>query len=165
MALQSLWVHGNTATIELNRRGRGISENIIGIDVFLRGIEWTAQLGQCWDGARYRCQENSDYWFHLPVPTLAIVNGTRARLRRATVLFTADSGVFLSALHVWDGPNRVFARDGLSSGGERLSPVDHWNSFALPDAEVFFGIGISVQFHFVPRAHIIVVAAGIDFEA
>jgi hypothetical protein len=159
MARQELWIHGHSAKIELNRRGRGGGEDI-------NGLQWTAELGlRTGSGVQYRCQDDSDYWFHFAVPSYAMVNGPRARFRRAMVLFTADSGVFLGALHVWDGSNHVFARDGLATGGPNRSPVDQVNSFALPDAEVFFGISISVQFHFMDPATVTLHAAGIEVES
>lgn len=154
-----MWVHGHSVVMELNRRGRGGGEDI-------NGLQWTAELGlRIGEGVQYRCQDDSDYWFHFPIPTHAVVNGARIRLRRATVLFTADRGVTLSSLHVWDGPNRVFARDGLAIGGMRRSSVDEVNSFALTDSEVFWGIGLSVQFHFGDPGTVTLHAAGIEVES
>lgn len=160
MALQSMWVHGNGATIQLNQRGRGSNEDLL--------YQWTAEIGaRSPYGLGYVCQRNSDYWFHFPIPTPSIVNGIRVRLRRATVLFNGGSVIShiqLSSLHVWDGPNRVFARDGLAIGGENYTPIDERNSFALPDTEVFFGTGISVQFHFFESWVLSLRSAGIEFE-
>jgi len=159
MALQAMWVHGNSATIELNNRDRGPGEDI-------NGLVWTAVVGwrQGW-GVSYRCQDNSDYWFHFAVPTPVINNGVRARLRRAMVLFRTNPGVTLSSMHVWDGAERVFNKDGLAIGGTNSSLIDGRNSFALPDREVLWGIGISVQFRFADPGNVVLHSAGVDFES
>lgn len=161
MALQAMWVHGHSATIELNTRGRGPGEDI-------DGYQWTAVEGlRVGWGVTYRGQDESDYWFHFAIPTPVINNGVRARLRRVMVLFTAETGATLSAVHVWDGPGPepVFIRNGLAIGGPNLSLIDEHNSFALPDRPVFWGVGISVRFHFADPGNVILHAAGIDFEA
>lgn len=176
MALQAMWVHGNSASIELTTRGRGPGEDIttattsgsvtgtIGSIVGTR--QWTGIVGlRTGSGVQYRCQDNSDYWFHFAIPTAVIDDGVRARLRRVMVLFTAGTGVSLSSVHVWDGPHRVFTRDGLAIGGSNVSLVDGRNSFAIPDREVSWGIGVSVQFHFADVGDVVLHAAGVDFES
>src|SRR5512144_3037752 len=136
-----MWVHGHSAVIELNNRGRAASEDI-------NNIQWSALLGERvgW-GVIYRGQDNSNYWFHLAIPTPVIMNDRRARLIRAMVLYTTDPQLQLRSVHVWDGPNRIFTRDGLSVGGANLTLVDNVTSFALPNQEVFCGIGISLLFN------------------
>lgn len=176
MALQAMWVHGNSASIELTTLGRGPGEDIgdpisssgvIGIaSAGLSKRQWTGIVGlRTGSGVQYRCQDNSDYWFHFAIPTAVIDDGVRARLRRVTVLFTAGAGVSLSAAHVWDGPSRVFARDGLAIGGSNVSLLNDRNSFALPDREVSWGIGVSVKFHFADPGDVVLHAAGVDFES
>lgn len=171
MALQAMWAHGHSATIELNKRGRGG----VGFDAFkggpqpgedVNGIPWTAQVGlRVGWGVQYCCQDNSYYWFHFAIPTPVIKDNVRARFRQAMILYTAGNGVTLNAFHVWDGPNRVFARDGLVVGGANLSLINEKNSFRLPDQEVFWGVGISVLFYFADRGDVTLHTAGIDFEA
>ncbi|MCA1991727.1 MAG: hypothetical protein LDL41_06735, partial [Coleofasciculus sp. S288] len=129
------------------------------------GRQWTAIEGlRVGWGVEYRCQDNSNYWFHFAIPTPVIDDGEPANLRRATVLFTADTGVTLSSLHVWDGWERVFNRDGLAIGGANVTPVDGRNSFSLPDRRVSWGVGISVLFHFADPGNVTLHAAGVEFE-
>jgi hypothetical protein len=174
MAVQAMWVHGNSAQIELTPLGRGSGEDIgqSGVITTLGGgpvdpkRQWTAIVGyRTGAGVEYRCQDNSDYWFHFPIPTPVIDDGVRARLRRVMVLFTARTAVTLSSVHVWDGPNRVFTVDGLAIGGTNTALVDGANSFALPDREVRWGIGVSVKFHFADPSNVVLHGAGIDFES
>lgn len=158
MSLQAMWVHGHSANIELNTLGRGGGEDI-------GGVGWSALLGvRRGNGVEYRCQDNSDYWFHLAVPTPVIDHGKNVRLRRVMALFTCGTAVSLSSVHVWDGPNRVFTRDGLAIGGVNLALVDGSNSFALQDLGVSWGIGISLLFHFADPGSVTLHTAGIDFE-
>jgi hypothetical protein len=159
MALQAMWVHGHSANIELNNFGRGPGEDI-------GGRQWTAVEGfRIGRGVEFRCQDNSDYWFHFAIPTPVIDDGVRARLRRVMLLFTAGTAVTLSSVHVWDGPTPVFAQNGLAIGGANLSLIDGRNSFALPNREVLWGIGVSVLFHFADPGNVILHTAGVDFES
>lgn len=173
MALQAMWVHGHSANIELTGSVRNNPLDNIGfkfdINAFggsVTGLPWTFLLGlRVGWGVEYRGQANADYWFHFAIPTPVIDDGVRSRFRRAMVLFTAGTGVALSSVQVWDGPNRVARRDGLAIGGSNVSLLNERNSFALPDREVFWGVGISVLFHFADANTVTLHAAGIDFES
>lgn len=159
MAIQSMWVHGHSAMIELNGLPRGSTEDVL-------ARPGTALLGLRYGwGVVYRCQANSAYWFHFAIPTPVVDDGVRAHLRRVTVLFTADAGVTLSSVHVWDSDRRVFAQDGLAAGGVKTSPVNGQNSFALSDVAVQSAIGISVLFRFGAAANVTLHSAGIQFES
>ena len=160
MALQAMWVHGNSAQIELNNRGRGPGEDI-------DGRQWTAVEGlRLGSGVQYRGQDDSDYWFHFEIPTPAVDDGVRARLRRVGVKFFANQGVTLKAVHVFDSHERVFEQNGLAIGGDNRGLIDGRNWFALPDREVIHGgIGISALFNFADPGNVTLHSAGIDFES
>lgn len=172
MGLHAMWVHGNSAQIELNSWGRGAREDVVpgSVNTYPFGrigasIQWSGVVGlRTGAGAEYQCQEGSDYWFHFAVATPVIVEDTRARLRRVMVLFTAQRGVTLAAVHVWDGPTRVFTRDGLSVGGVNTGLADGTNSFALPDRTVSWALGVSTRFRFASENRLQLHAAGIDLE-
>lgn len=158
MALQEMWVHGHSATIEVHRVGRGPAEDV-------NGVPWTSVIGlRLGWGVVYRGERN-DYWVHFAVPTPAVTDGVRARLRRVMLLFTADAGVTLEAVHVWDGPDRAFTRDGLSVGGENVSLADGRNAFAIPGHDVRWGIGVSAMFHFADAGDVTLHCAGVEFES
>jgi len=160
MALQAMWTHGHHAVIEFNNRGRGGGEDV-------NGVPWTAINGlRVGWGAIFRCQDQSSYWFHFAIPTPVIKDNVRARFRRAFVLYTADPGVALGSVHVWDGTNRIFTRDGLAVGGSHPGfPLEeNINAFNLPDEQVFFGVGISALFNFADAGNVTLHNAGIDFE-
>jgi hypothetical protein len=160
MALQAMWVHGHSATIQLGSLGRGAGEDVGGRD-------WTSIIG--WripPGVEFKCQNNSHYWFHFAIPTPVIKDGVRSHLRRVMLLFRAGPETFLQSVHVWDGGERVFVQDDLSVNGHHDGALEPGvNSFALPDREVFWGIGISVLFFFNEPGTVVLVSAGVDFEA
>jgi len=157
VAVREMWVHGHSATIEVHRVGRGEADDV-------NGVPWTSIIGMRlgW-GVVYRGAHNH-YWFHFAVPTPAVDHGVRARLCRATVLFTADEGVTLQGVHVWDGPSRAFTHDGLSVSGENATLVDGRNSFEIPGHEVRWGIGVSAMFQFGDAGNVTLHAAGVEFE-
>lgn len=159
MAIQAMWVHGHSAQIELNEQRRGTGEDIAGIAgsaIVGRRMGW---------GVQFACQDYSDYWFHFAIPTPVIADGVRARFRRAMLLFESPLHVTLAGIHVWDGPNRIFRRDDLAVGGVNRSLVNDKNSFSLPQNEVFWGVGISVRFHFSDPGIVTLHTAGVDFDS
>ena len=163
MANQSMWVHGHSATIQLEHLGRGPGEDV-------GGRPWTAVEGlRMGRGVEYRCQDGSDYWFHFSIPTPAIDDGVTARFRQVMILFTAYPGVTLNAIHVCYGPNNRFKIDTSAVGGPNLSLVNGRNSFVSPppggDDRVFFGVGISALFHFADAGNVTLHAASVRFES
>ena len=158
MARQAMWVHGHSANIEMNNRRRAEGEDF-------PGLAWTAVVGlRMGEGVKYRCQDNSDYWFHFAIPTPTIKDDVQPRPSEAMVLFTTSVGVTLSSLHVWDGPNQVFTRNGLAIGGANTSLVDGKNKFKLDVNKAIWGIGISVLFHFADFGEVTLHSAGVNFD-
>lgn len=157
MASKELWVHGHSANIEVHRVGRGVAEDV-------NGVPWTSVIGMRlgW-GVVYRGVDNH-YWFQLAVPTPAVEDGARARLRRVMVLFSADEGVTMESVHLWDGPDQAFARDGLALTGEHVTLVDGETSFAASGHEVRYGLGVSVMFRFEGAGNVTLHAAGVELE-
>jgi hypothetical protein len=159
MAKQAMWVHGHSANIELNTFGRGPGEDI-------NGVPWTSLEGlRVGWGVQYRCQDNSAYWFHLAVPTLAIHNGVAAKAQKAIVLFQSQPGVVsLQSLHIWDGNRRVFVRDGIGITGDFSARKEGQNTFDLPNIAVQSALGICLNFKFADPGLLTLNAAGIEFD-
>jgi hypothetical protein len=162
MARQAMWAHGHSATIQLNERGRTESEN-------LYGIHWTSLEGlrKPW-GVMYRCQDDSEYWFHLPIPSPVWRDGVRAHLDHTGVIFRADPGVTLRTIAVFDGGDQILIRDHLAIGGVNHTLIEGRNWFGAVGDErehgVLWGIGVSVKFHFADPGNVILQAAGVDVE-
>lgn len=163
MPLHSMWVHGHSATIQLDEpRGRGPGEDI-------DGHAWTAVVGfRSGLGAVYRGQDNSRYWFHFAIPTPVLHQDRRARLHNVTVHFNTDQGVTLSSVHVWDGHTRVFTKDRLAIGGLNVSRIAGSNFFGpdegFPQQEILYGIGVSTLFHFADPGNVTLHTVGVDFD-
>jgi hypothetical protein len=158
MALQAMWVHGSSANILYNEKGRD---------------HCTVQYG--WDnvnglrlpwGVTFRCQDHSSYDFHFAIPTPVIKDDRRAKFIRAFVLFSADPGVTLGSIEVRDGVRQVLYREGLAIGGIHNDfPLEEdINQFSLPHQDVYFGVCLSARFNFTDNATVTLHSAGIDFD-
>lgn len=160
MAIQSIWVHGNTV------RTQETTDKLK--DVPYR--EHSALLGfPQGEGITFRGIDNKKNWFHFCIPTPCFRkedNGAshRAKLDKIFVLFKAQRGVNASAIHVWDGSKRIFEKNGLAIGGDH-STIDNTNAWKLPNSpDVLYGLGISVEISFDDEGEITFVSAGADFQ-
>src|SRR3954447_22417986 len=149
MGLHSMWAHG-TAFAPPEHPSEGL-ENV-------DNVHYTDVLGFRWGGgAVWKGDPGSASWFHISVPTPAIVDGTAAKLNRVFVLFTTGQGYSLPTqggplitdVHVWDGANRIQTFGNLQGFGDRRTVLDANNTFALTSApQISFGVGISVRVEF-----------------
>lgn len=126
MLEKAMWAHGHSMIVE--RPQDLVSEWRAGF--FIRVV-----------GRR-----NATNWFHFPIPTAVIVNNNRLRIDSAMLRFRSlSTQADVTNLHVFDGENRIFARDGMA-----FSP-SAWGleRFTLPDKpEVFWGVGVTVGVRF-----------------
>jgi hypothetical protein len=123
---------------------------------------------RCGDFERY-----TELLVSFPLSTPVLVAGSRASLLRVFVLYETHANVSLSAVHVFDGIDRVAdlpvnstARGGLSGrGGNAGDLVEGITAFSLPNPHsVAFGIGISIAFKFQQEDDITFFSAGCDFN-
>jgi hypothetical protein len=86
------------------------------------------------------------------------------------VLWTADPGIALQEVQVFDGPNPlrvpfstpvVEGRDGT---GGFSDIVEGMTRFTMPGSEILWGIGISLGFGFFQDGNITFTSAGADFD-
>jgi hypothetical protein len=166
MAIQAMWIHGNTArTQETTDKLHDVPER-----------EHSALLGYPQGhGITFRGRDGKSNWFHFCIPTPSFRDETPnqpgghrwAQLRKVFVLFEAQRGVSLSAVHVWDGSRKMFAKGNLGLGGNHTE-VDNTNQWLIQGAdvkpEVRYGIGLSVEITFADVGEITFVSAGADFE-
>jgi hypothetical protein len=150
VAKTAMWVHGNALAVQSPE-----------------SLEVNGRLG--W-GADLRVRPGKSTWLHIPVPTPVIIGEVRASLMRVFLLFDARGGRF-TAVHVWDGVNKVQQFDGLDLSGNHVA-VDGVNTFKLDRPHrVVTGIGVSAVFTApigfdtsIAATRLIVAAAGADFE-
>ncbi|MCO6008604.1 hypothetical protein NE236_26885 [Actinoallomurus purpureus] len=115
-------------------------------------------------GAHYYLKPGKSNWFHVAIPTPVIVEDRRATLGRVMVLYsiTEQFGA-LQAVDVWDGPNRILHRDGLSIDGNHAGGLDAFNTWNVNHDGIAWGVGISMLFTSPGGADIYFASAGGDF--
>lgn len=91
-------------------------------------------------------RRGSTNWFHFPIPTPVIVNDNRLRIDSAMLRFRSlSTSAEVTNVHVFDGENRIFARDGMlfSPTGFGLERFELRNK-----PEVHWGVGVTVGVRF-----------------
>lgn len=99
------FIHGNAVTVA---ERPGDLENI-------NGIAWTdvVALRQGW-GTSFRGKGGEFIWFHIPFPTLMVVNDIPGDMARVEVLFDIEGDAVVDSIHLWGSiRNRWFAQDDL----------------------------------------------------
>lgn len=162
MALNAMWVHGNTVRSEF------VHDNLLQVSGTYwngsnRNIPWSDVNGlpRGW-GTTFRCKSSETgglgghtvgpldvndpfrytlkgYWFHYSIPTPVIHAGRRSQLLRVFSLYDASPGIHIWCIHVWDGPNRIAALPSTSRPASlptgRGGPgdlIEGVNMFTLP---------------------------------
>ncbi len=84
-------------------------------------------------------------WFHIPITTPAMLEGVRPKLANVSVFYKTD-GAVVSALHVYDGPNKVREFDVVPPlEGDHSASIDSSNTWEIdPPIEMKLGLGISI---------------------
>jgi hypothetical protein len=168
MALHQSWVHG-TAFAPPELPSVGVDE--------VNNNRWTDLTGlRQGSGTTWQGVPNQSAWFHVAIPTPAIIEGARVRLNQVYVLWSAgdatasgwpNAGALVTDVHVWDGPNRIFTSGTFKEFGNHATQIDGDNTFVLPARpQITFGVGISVRAEFTNVGNQLVwfSAAGADFE-
>jgi len=136
----AMWVHGTIVR----------AENPPDFEI-RRG--WGAQFGG-------RAKSN---WFHIPLTIPVILDSVRPKLGRISVFYKTN-GATIKSIHVFDGPTKIKAFDGLTLSGDHSKSLDASNSWAItPSLPISFGLGISIGVDFgnVP-GDILFTTAGAD---
>jgi uncharacterized protein DUF6623 len=167
MGLHAMWAHG-TAFAPPENPSQGL-ENV-------DNVPYTDVLGlrQGW-GASWVGDAGSANWFHVSIPTPAVVDDATANLKRVFVMYSTGQGYSLPTqggpqvtdVHVWDGASRIQTFGTVEGFGDRRFSLDAKNTFVLPSAPpIRFGVGISVrvQFTAIDEQRIEFAAAGAEFE-
>ncbi len=146
MAKHAMWIHGHA--VRAQREGYAISKAFLG---------W---------GAVY--QMNGGEWFHIAIPTPVIVNSIDMNLQKVFVLYKTSGTSKITSVHLWDGPTKIQAFDGLALSGNHLSQIDNSNSWIVNPIHIKWSLGISVHVDFGPLSQIGVpditfASAGADF--
>jgi hypothetical protein len=124
----ALWTHGNAVTVES-------PENL----KLVRHIAWATEL--------YFIPGRAS-WAHIPLPTPVILGDVPSKLIRFFLMFRVPKNDGrIRSVHLYDGPARIRAFDGLGQNGEHWNRIDGANTFTLDQPyEVTQGLGISFLF-------------------
>jgi hypothetical protein len=145
MAHTSIWIPGTIIQVESPER--------------------LAHLSRKGWGAFFR-QEEGFNWFHLPVTTPWTLDDHHLALTTVFVFYRAIDGPQITNIHLYSGPKRLHAFDGLHAAGENTVMKDGaMNMWDLP-SPVFVdsGLGISVGVDFKVGGEILFTGAGGYFQ-
>jgi hypothetical protein len=157
MPLEAQWVPGFTAQAQVVGPGQLINVN---------GVPWSDIVGlREGFGTTFRGGSGRFNWFHFAIPTPVITRDIRVRVERFFVLYTIDTWALIRSVHLWDGPRRIKAHDGLALTGNHQWWLDAQNSFAADNNLVYLGVGISVGIEFGQEANVRFTSAGVDFRS
>jgi hypothetical protein len=144
------WVHGTSVEVEDPGSINGVTR-----------FGW---------GADFRGKAGKFAWFHISFATPVIIDDVRPTLEKVFV-FYKTTAADIRNVHIYDGPRKIRAFDGLSLEGDRSGGILPTNTWAItPAATLAFGLGISigVQFHIgfdtQINTGILFTTAGADFR-
>jgi len=149
--MSTSWVHGNATVVE--------SPGSL------------SQVGYFGWGADMYVRPGENSWFHIPLPTPAIVDGAAGLLESIVLMYSCESG-HIAAIDVYDGPRKLHSFSGLMLTGDHRSAPDATTNYALPAPHAMrFGAGLSFWFladigfdSQIPDARVSVAAAAGNFS-
>jgi len=112
-------------------------------------------------------QEGGFNWFHIPIAAPFALDGQNLVLATIFVFYRATDGPIIRNIHVYSGPKRVQAFDGLHFAGEQTEMKDpNLNMLDLsPHVFITAGLGISVGVDFKDGGEILFTGAGGYFQS
>jgi hypothetical protein len=110
--------------------------------------------------ARLIGRANTSNWFHLAVPTVGVIEGSRLRID-SVMLRLRTSGAVVTSVHIYDGAKKIASHDGLSLRRATWA----FARFGVPgNPDVMSAIGISFKGEFGSgNRRIEISSAGADF--
>ena len=139
------WVHGSSMQTEYSSR--------------------ITAVRHCGPFVRIEGARGQNTWVHFPIPTPAVVNGTKMKVDSAMVSFRTRANAVVHEVIVYDGEKRIAEHMDLNLREDHLDA-----RFEVPGApEVYQGINITVGVSFdnsaadVRSMQVEIVGAGIEF--
>jgi hypothetical protein len=153
--------------------GNAVIPEIVGPGPFVQivGCPWSELLGYCAGyGKAFRGGSGKSTWFHSAVPTPP-VQYSRVQLDKVFLFFNAETGCFMTDVHIWDGPDSVSTISSLNTSGDNLRNPTERNSFniRIPPGNSLhtmnYGLGISMHFRFDSESVVMFTSVGADFSS
>ena len=128
--LYSFWTHGNVVQ----------PENPNALQSIVR-IGWGTQI---------RGKSGAASWFHIAIPTSTELGNRHIQLAAVYLLFKVD-GASVRNLHVYDGPRKIKAFDGLpiKPREDLTTGIVPGNTWAInPPLAISFGVSLAINVQF-----------------
>ena len=109
--VNAFWTHGNAVVIQHPNLLKDIYQ-----------ADWGTHVQQ----------DAGENWFFFTVPMLTYNMGYRMHAYRVHFVYKTEGKAFLTALHVWDGPEKIFGVDGIKKTGS-TGAHDPGGTFTLPE--------------------------------
>ncbi|MCI0536948.1 MAG: hypothetical protein L0Z50_17170 [Verrucomicrobiales bacterium] len=148
--MNAVWVHGTAFEAEDSGALNGIQK-----------MGW---------GTLFHGKPKAFTWFHISIPTPVIINDHRPALEKLFV-FYKENGASIRNVHIYDGPRKIKAFDGLMLRGDQSGKIVAANTWAFaPPVTIAYGLGISIGVQFsvgfdsAITTEILFTTAGADFR-
>ena len=148
--LNAVWVHGTAVEAEDPGALNGIQR-----------VGW---------GTSFQGKPKAFTWFHISIPTPVIINDVRPTLEKVFVFYRTN-GASIRSVHIYDGPRKIKAFDGLMLEGDRSGNIVPANTWAFdPPITLGFALGLSLGVQFAVgfdspiTTEILFTTAGADFR-
>ena len=146
MPQRTLWMHGANMQVEYPRR--------------LTSVRATGPFVRI-EGAR-----GQNTWIHFPLPTSAVIDGSRMRVQAAQVSFRTRENAAVDEVIVYDGEKRIAEHMDLNLRGDHLN-----DRFEVPgNPEIGKGINVTLGIRFddaapdVRSMQIEVIGVGLEYS-
>lgn len=151
------WVHGNAVVAQSPE-----------------SITTPNSFGHYGVGTQIVIKQGVSFWFHIPLPTPAIVDGVPMRLIRAFIQLGIEGPGRLDHLHLWDGDHRRAIETDFKDPPDVKIPGCRTFEFYAP-LPIQFGVGLSFMLTAFradkgidtsrgPKATFVIGSAGAHFE-
>lgn len=148
------WVHGTIVEVEFSEYVDRVVRRGWGTHFFReRPAPLSPVEAPPWWGHAKEIGEVTN-WFHFPFTTpIGLLLGVEKVFVLYSTVHTVPADPALAPtvtnVHLYDGPNKIKAFDGLSLSGDHRQGVDAANSWSVkPALGIHFGLGISVGVRF-----------------
>jgi hypothetical protein len=90
-------------------------------------------------------------WIHFAIPTPVITDKANSLLKKIMILYMTEGTAHITAVNVYDGPNKIASFDNIVRNGNHSTEIDNSNTWSItPSHKMMFGLGLSIKVDFGP---------------